>query len=1164
MPELGKATFTLGADPSEFEAGLRQAERVGQRFFNNLERDFKAAATGIAAAAGGLLAVQFSKALTTGFRRLTTIQDATQALTINLGDAGKAAEFLGEILETVRGTPFNLDEFAKAGQQMVSFGADAEKVPGFLTAIGEAAATQGSQASFTAQRLSLSFSQMIARNRIFMDDLHSLSSAGVNALAILGNHFDVTAAKMQEMVSKGEVPVKEALDVLTEGILKGSEGVNGATVAFEGTMEGLRKTLSGAKGGFASALARLGVAVFEPLSKSLTEGFTSMTEVVDKMTARVEEFVTDLVGNPNFKKFMDFLREMPERFDRLGGALDRLAPILGMVGGALGGMVARVLHGIPVLGAFVPAIGGPTGALIGLVAASDAGRKAVGSLGGVLADAGKRLMPPLMKALEQVAGLAERLVPILVDVAVKLAPVLATAIEVIIEAMKVILPMFGAFADVLGFLADKQILSFVAGMVAVAAILKKVGDLIEVSKIATFGAFMLQAGSATQTAAEKQMLLQQGTAKAAAAGLKLGAAFREFGATLKDGAIIGAAARTGKLRTVLGGAAGAARAFGASVAALIAKFAPFGLILAGITAALWGVHRVMSSIRKANQETADSFVKDSIPAMLRTGKTLTILAKDWNSGPFGTKNRKNIEAVFDRFNKGLISGTDALIELGEATGHSEEETRDLIASFRDAEITSKVNKGHLTGLAKAVNRFAEMAAFGGREAFQLGEQLKAAGVQGKALDRILSNIKDRDIRIAIKMAVDASSILGPLKGLIDRTQRLINAGFIEKDAKLRSPMLDALGLNDATLGEVKDFYKDLKAMSKEGKEDVETGGGTGDLDDDKAKNTTLKDARQAARQGLRALQDLRKAGKKMGRMLLEGFDEGFREGIKALGKGVRTTARILEAAQQAWKGYVAVMREEGKKVSKRMREHFQEFRKEGRKLLRQAQELAQKMASLGNAVRQGIRGSLDPVAEFNNRRFMSSARLQFSLKRRIEEAKEFGRILKKLAKKGLNRAMLQDLAEAGPSAIGLARAMLETGVEELNQAQRQINRIAGKTADVVVQQKFGGEVNRLATAFDDFGKHARKFTADLRALFKSAGIPVPQLAKGGLVTSPTMAIIGEKGPELVIPLDKLGPMLEKMNEGKPSEPTTINFHEVAASADDVLAALNWRDVTKGM
>jgi hypothetical protein len=40
----------------------------------------------------------------------------------------------------------------------------------------------------------------------------------------------------------------------------------------------------------------------------------------------------------------------------------------------------------------------------------------------------------------------------------------------------------------------------------------------------------------------------------------------------------------------------------------------------------------------------------------------------------------------------------------------------------------------------------------------------------------------------------------------------------------------------------------------------------------------------------------------------------------------------------------------------------------------------------------------------------------------------------------------------------------------------------------------------------------------------SSGINVPKMASGGIVNSPTLAMIGEAGPEAVIPLSKMGQM----------------------------------------
>ena len=41
---------------------------------------------------------------------------------------------------------------------------------------------------------------------------------------------------------------------------------------------------------------------------------------------------------------------------------------------------------------------------------------------------------------------------------------------------------------------------------------------------------------------------------------------------------------------------------------------------------------------------------------------------------------------------------------------------------------------------------------------------------------------------------------------------------------------------------------------------------------------------------------------------------------------------------------------------------------------------------------------------------------------------------------------------------------------------------------------------------------------------RGAGLAVPAMAQGGIVTGPTLALIGEAGPEAVIPLDRLGNM----------------------------------------
>ena len=63
------------------------------------------------------------------------------------------------------------------------------------------------------------------------------------------------------------------------------------------------------------------------------------------------------------------------------------------------------------------------------------------------------------------------------------------------------------------------------------------------------------------------------------------------------------------------------------------------------------------------------------------------------------------------------------------------------------------------------------------------------------------------------------------------------------------------------------------------------------------------------------------------------------------------------------------------------------------------------------------------------------------------------------------------------------------------------------------------------------------------------GVPVPMMASGGIVNRPTLAMIGEAGPEAVVPLSRMGGM---------GSPITINqvFHVSGGNRDDVAAAVS--------
>jgi tape measure domain-containing protein len=340
----------LRADTSQYTSSMRSAsasatqlarasEGVGSKSKAGLGAavGMMSRLTGVATIAGGVIGGLFaSSTLQKGYQRLTTIQDATTQLTVSLGSAAKAATFMDKILATVKGTPFNLDQFADAASQMVSLGANAKKVPSYMNAIGEAAAGKGRRAAEFVGRLSAAFGQASTMGRITGDTLMQLEMAGVPATKILANSFGKTTEEFRKLVSKGAVPAEVAMDALSRGIIKGTTGAAGATKALSGTMAGLRKNLTGAVGGLGASQARLGAAIIKPFTGQLVTGLNLAADQIDKFTAKIKPILEGVAKSSGMKKFMAWLQTLPAMIEQglgiaatmVGAAFKLLSPVI--------------------------------------------------------------------------------------------------------------------------------------------------------------------------------------------------------------------------------------------------------------------------------------------------------------------------------------------------------------------------------------------------------------------------------------------------------------------------------------------------------------------------------------------------------------------------------------------------------------------------------------------------------------------------------------------------------------------------------------------------------------------------------------------------------------------------------------------------------------------
>lgn len=360
-----------------------------------------------AVALAGILGAGVAKALSGGFRRATILENSERALTKLTGSAETARDLLTQVTDVVTGTPFALDQFADAATQLLAFNVEAEKIPRFLSAIGDAAAIRGGDSAQTIDTIVRSFGQITTTARVSLTEINSIAEAGVPALQILGNAFGKTTEEVRDLLSNGTIPAQEALDALTEGIINGTEGVNGATIAFGGLAKELGDTLQGSLANLGTAFDRAGANVIKAFTPAVVAGAKAATAAVDLIGSAVVSLANAVTNSPIFqliannidrlvpvfkraqvtlKPVFDFiaagivnlgtalgtlaaLRRIPGLFTAIGFAVRRILTPFNLLIGAgilVGGFIQKLIDGSPELQASLRRLGDVVGQIAGV------------------------------------------------------------------------------------------------------------------------------------------------------------------------------------------------------------------------------------------------------------------------------------------------------------------------------------------------------------------------------------------------------------------------------------------------------------------------------------------------------------------------------------------------------------------------------------------------------------------------------------------------------------------------------------------------------------------------------------------------------------------------------------------------------------------------------
>lgn len=400
------ATLSLTTDDAALQRGLQGAQNL---------------AVGAVAAIGATLAGIGAAVVKTGFEFNSMKQQAMIGFETMLGGAQEAKDFMDELADFAKATPFEFPGLIKSSQKLLAFGFTADKVRPMLTAIGDAVSGLGGGTA-EIDRVTMALGQMQAKGKVSAEEMMQLAELGIPAWDMLANKIGVDIPTAMDMASKGSIKADVAIDALVAGM---SDKFGGLMAKQSRSWAGLWSTIQD------TAMQTAGLLTGPVFDKASD----LMAGIADRLASPEVEAGLNAIS-ASIGALLGLLTEGdPEQ--RIG-FFNTLAAV---VGGDTAEKIALITSGI------IGLVGGLTGA-------ADSGERVKNALTGLvgedlatffteLASAVGTIIGPIAEAVGQFVGwqdvavavgilLASVLIPALISLVATFAPIIAVVAAVVL------------------------------------------------------------------------------------------------------------------------------------------------------------------------------------------------------------------------------------------------------------------------------------------------------------------------------------------------------------------------------------------------------------------------------------------------------------------------------------------------------------------------------------------------------------------------------------------------------------------------------------------------------------------------------------------------------------------------------------------------------------
>lgn len=309
--ELRQSETLFGRIREKMREVSAQAEQtgssIGDKLMSGLKTMGKGALLGVGAKAGTAIMSGVNTAMSKGFDRLQSVEQAEKMLE-GLGHSASTVDtIMDNAMSSVKGTAYGFGEAASMAATFVGAGVkEGDDLTRVLKLVGDTAAITGSD----FQEMGSIWTKIASNQKLSTEEMNQLMDRGLGLLPKLQEKYNVTAEEARKMVSEGKISFEDFASVM-EGTVGGAAQKMGET--FKGSLSNMQ-----------ASLGRFGAKLLEPIFKNAPAVFSAVGTAVDDLGKKLDPVITQV--SEWLAPKMQHLAEVvvPKLASALLGAVDRL------------------------------------------------------------------------------------------------------------------------------------------------------------------------------------------------------------------------------------------------------------------------------------------------------------------------------------------------------------------------------------------------------------------------------------------------------------------------------------------------------------------------------------------------------------------------------------------------------------------------------------------------------------------------------------------------------------------------------------------------------------------------------------------------------------------------------------------------------------------------